>query len=93
MNDQVTISKSALTELMNALRGGGATEERTFKEKIANKKRATEIFSLSPSELDRLIREGVLVEGKHFTRYNDNGHKRFDIEECYKALKPERAGA
>jgi hypothetical protein len=60
---------------------------------LASKKTLSRLLDISCSEIDRLIREGKFYEGKHYTRYSDGGHKRFDVAECYEALKPERAGS
>ena len=58
---------------------------------IVKKKTLALMLDVSVDTIDKLIRERVLVEERHFTRYTQGGDPMFDVAECLAALRPKLA--
>jgi hypothetical protein len=59
--------------------------------KIVKKSTLAKMLDVSVDQIDRLMREQILVEEIHFTRYRPKGDPMFDVAECLAALRPNRA--
>lgn len=58
---------------------------------MVQKKTMAQYLDISTDQLDRLIRDQVLQEEVHFTRFTQNGHPMFDVAQVFSALRPKRA--
>jgi len=58
---------------------------------IAKKSTLAKILDISTDQIDRLIRECILIEEQHFTRYRAGGDPMFDVAECLATLRPKLA--
>jgi hypothetical protein len=59
--------------------------------KLVKKSTLAKMLDVSVDQIDRLMREQILVEEIHFTRYRPKGDPMFDVAECLAALRPNRA--
>ncbi len=58
---------------------------------FANLTKVANVLGVSKQTVYRLIRAGKLKEGKHYSRFTDNGSMMFYLPEVIAALKPEQA--